>query len=88
MPKLYTNLKGKPLKRQPSTLGKNETSLGLTLVELSRLKNYIDFLILPFTCERIDKICESISLKPRLNEDDRNSIIFMQTLRLFYLHLV
>ena len=56
-------------------LGKPERSLGLTFVALSRLKNFGDFLILPFTLDRLNKISESSSLKHRVEEESRISLI-------------
>jgi hypothetical protein len=43
-------------------------SLELTYVALSRLKNFKDFLIKPFTNERSQKLSQSKSLKARLDE--------------------
>ena len=39
---------GQTIDKAVIDLGKSETSLGLTFVALSRLKNFNDFLILPF----------------------------------------
>ena len=66
---------GQTIDKAVIDLGKSETSLGLTFVALSRLKNFNDFLILPFSCERLNKISESTSLKPRLKEETRINLI-------------
>ena len=52
-------------------LGVSEKSLGLMYVTLSRLKCFHDFLIQPFTLERLQKLCKLTSLKPRQNEELR-----------------
>ena len=61
-------------------LGDSEKSLGLTFVALSRVKSYKDFLIEPFARERLEKISKSISLFPRLNEENRILSIVNNTL--------
>ncbi len=62
---------GQTLSQAVIDLEKNETSLGLTFVALSRLKNYKDLLLYPFPLERVQKISNSKSLKPRLNKENR-----------------
>ena len=52
-------------------LGKNEQSLGITFVALSRVKNNRDFIIAPFSLERIQKISQSSNLKPRIVGENR-----------------
>jgi len=47
---------GATLKQAVIDLGKCEKTLGLTFVALSRLCNYKDFLIQPFSLERLKKI--------------------------------
>ena len=64
-------------------LGTTEKSLGLTFVALSRVKNYKDFLIEPFTLDRLQKISKSVSLQPRLNEEKRLCIIANNTINLY-----
>ena len=49
-------------------LGKSEKSLGLTFVALSRVKHYTDYFIEPFFLDRLHKISNSTSLRPRLKE--------------------
>ena len=46
-------------------LGKNEQSLGNTFIALSREKTK-DFIIVPFTLERLQNISRSSNLKPRM----------------------
>ena len=38
---------------------------------ISRVKNYTDFIIQPFSLDRLTKIKNSTSLKPRVNEEHR-----------------
>ena len=71
---------GQTIEKAVIDLGKKEMSLGLTFVALSRLKNYKDFLIKPFTLERLNKISQSISLQPRIEEEKRISLIVNKTL--------
>ena len=61
-------------------LGVSEKSLGLMYVALSRLKCFKDFLIQPFTLERLQKLSKSTSLKPRQNEELRIKNIIKKTL--------
>ena len=49
-------------------------------VALSRLKCFKDFLIQPFTLERLQKLSKSTSLKPRQNEELRIKNIIKKTL--------
>ena len=44
-------------------------NIGVTFVALSGLKNVQDFLIETFCLHRLSKISESVSLKPRLEEE-------------------
>ena len=74
---------GQTIQKAVIDLGKKEQSLGLTFVALSRLKNFKDFLIKPFTLERLNKISQSISLKPRLDEEKRIYQIVHKTLNEF-----
>ena len=62
---------GQTLDKVVVDLGKNERSLGLAFVALSRVKNYTDFIIQPFPLDRLTKIKNSTSLKPRVNEEHR-----------------
>jgi hypothetical protein len=78
---------GQTLSKAVIDLGKKETSLGLTFVALSRLKNYKDLLLYPFTLERLQKISNSKSLQPRLNEEKRTKKIIENTLEK-YLNLL
>jgi ATP-dependent DNA helicase PIF1 len=74
---------GQTLDKVVIDLGKNERSLGLAFVALSRVKNYKDFLIEPFPLNRLTKIKNSNSLKPRVNEEKRMQIIVEKTLNIF-----
>ena len=60
-------------------LGKNEQSLGITFVALSRVKNYKDFIIAPFSLERLQKISQFSNLKPRIEEENGIDKIFKKT---------
>jgi hypothetical protein len=51
---------GQTLDKVVIDLGNCEKSLGLTFVALSRVKSYKDFLIEPFTLERLEKIPNTI----------------------------
>ena len=55
-------------------------SLGLTYVSLSRLKNFHNFLIMPFSLERLQKFSKSKSLLPRLEEEIRLDSLNQNTL--------
>ena len=55
-------------------------SLGLTYVALSRLKNFHNFLIMPFSLERLQKLSKSKSLIPRLEEEIRLDSLNQNTL--------
>ena len=46
-------------------VGKNERSLGSTFVQFSRLKKFMDFIVKPFSFERISKIGSSKCLTAR-----------------------
>ena len=59
-------------------------SLGLTYVALSRLKNFKDFLIKPFSLERLKKLSQSKSLKPRLDEELRVDVLIKETYDKYY----
>jgi hypothetical protein len=59
-------------------------SLGLTYVALSRLKNFKDFLIKPFSLERLKKLSQSKSLKPRLDEELRLDVLIKETYDRYY----
>ena len=74
---------GQTLGKVVVDLGKNERSLGLAFVALSRVKNHRDFLIKPFSLERLTKIKKSSSLEPRINEEKRIEKIVYKTLEEF-----
>ena len=61
-------------------------SLGLTYVALSRLRNFKDFLIKPFSLERLKKLSKSKSLEPRLAEEIRLDALIKSTFdKYFYI---
>lgn len=62
---------GSTLDRGVVDLGPSEKSLGLSFVALSRFKNINDFIIKPFPFKRLEKIKQSKSLAPRLQEEKR-----------------
>lgn len=74
---------GQTLEKVVIDLGKNERSLGLAFVALSRVKTYKDFLIQPFSLERLTKIKNSASLAPRVKEEKRIKSIVEKTLHKF-----
>jgi ATP-dependent exoDNAse (exonuclease V) alpha subunit len=78
---------GATLRKAVIDIGKCERTLGLTFVALSRLSNYKDFLIYPFTLDRLIKISESTCLKPRLDEEKRIKDMEIKT-RNLYRHLL
>ena len=51
--------------------GKKESTLGITFVALSRVKNVKDFLIHPFPLDRLTKILNSKMLEIRVNVEKR-----------------
>jgi ATP-dependent DNA helicase PIF1 len=71
---------GQTLDKVVIDLGKNERSLGLAFVALSRVKNYKDFIVQPFPLDRLTKIKNSTSLKPRVSEEHRMKKIIDDTL--------
>ena len=71
---------GQTLDKVVIDLGKNERSLGLAFVALSRVKHYSDFLIQPFPLERLTKIKNWVCLKPRVAEEKRIDGLVQKTL--------
>ena len=71
---------GQTLNKIVINLGSTELWLGTTFVALSRVKSYKDFLIEPFTLERLEKISKSDTLKFRLREESRINKIVNETL--------
>jgi hypothetical protein len=59
-------------------LGTSEKMLGLTFVALSRIRLINEFLLQPFTFERLQKIANSESLGPRLKEEARLDQLILQ----------
>ncbi len=74
---------GQTLDKVVIDLGKNERSLGLAFVALSRVKNFKDFLIEPFTLDRLTKIKNSTSLVPRKKEEKRINTLVEKTTNKF-----
>jgi ATP-dependent exoDNAse (exonuclease V) alpha subunit len=74
---------GSTLNRGVIDLGTSEKTLGLTFVALSRFKNINDFIIKPFPYSRLEKIKQSKSLAPRLEEEKRIQLIVESTLKNF-----
>ena len=52
-------------------LSKKEISLDLTFQGLSRVKNYKDFMMIPFSRDRLAKIKKSKGLEPGKYEEER-----------------
>jgi len=52
-------------------VGNFERHLGTTFVQFSRFKKYTDFIIEPFSFDRLTKIVNHSSLSPRLKEEER-----------------
>ena len=66
-------------------LGKDQKSLGVTFVALSRVKNYKDFIIAPFSLEHLQKIAQVSNIKPRIEEEKRIGKIIKKTDVNYYL---
>lgn len=78
---------GQTLSKVVIDLGNLERTLGLTYVAFSRIRHFNDFLVKPFSLERLQKLSLSKSLQPRLNEEARlNKII--ETTYDEYQHLI
>jgi ATP-dependent exoDNAse (exonuclease V) alpha subunit len=75
---------GQTISKTVIKLGDKEQSLGLTFVALSRVKKFTDFLIEPFSLQRLQKLSQSKLLKPRLEEDKRLKLIFQKTLEYYF----
>ena len=56
-------------------LGKNEKSLGMAYVALSRVKHYSGLAVVPFPKSRLDNIKKSTNLKPRIEEEERLHVL-------------
>ena len=68
-------------------VGKCERNLGSTFVQFSRFKKLNNFLVNPFSFDRLTKIGLSKSLAPRLEEENRLEIINKST-KIKYQHLL
>ncbi len=75
---------GQTIPKTVIKLGDKEQSLGLTFVALSRVKNFSDFLIEPFSLERLQKLSQSKLLNPRLEKEKRFKLISQKTLEFYY----
>jgi ATP-dependent exoDNAse (exonuclease V) alpha subunit len=75
---------GQTLSKAVIDLGKKEQTLGLTYVALSRLRNFNDFLIMPFSLERLQKFSNSKCLQPRLLEETRINDLVKSTYNTYY----
>jgi ATP-dependent exoDNAse (exonuclease V) alpha subunit len=71
---------GQTLDKVVVDLGSSERSLGLTFVALSRVRHISHLAIQPCSYERLRKIRDSISLRPRQEEEQRLRILAEQTL--------
>jgi hypothetical protein len=74
---------GETMEKGVIDVGKNERSLGSTFVQFSRFKKFTDFIVKPFSFERISKIGSSKSLPTRLEEEKRLVELFIKTKDLF-----
>ena len=72
---------GQTLDKIVVDLGKKESSLGITFVASSRVKNYKNFMIEPFSLERLQKISQSKNLNQRVVEEIRINEIFNKTIK-------
>ena len=75
---------GQTISKAVIDLGKVEYTLGLTYVALSRLRNFKDFLIMPFSLERLEKLNSSSSLQPRLHEEARIKNLTQKTVDKYF----
>ena len=71
---------GQTLNKIVVDFGKKERSLVITFVALSRVKNYKDFMIEPFSLERLHKLSLLKNLNPRVVEEIRISEILNKTI--------
>ena len=77
---------GQTISKAVIDIGRVEKSLDMSFVAFSRVKNYKDYLVEPFSLERFLKIKESSTLQARNVEENRINIILDETLtRLNYL---
>jgi len=60
-------------------LGKLERNIGSTFVQLFRFKKFTQFLIQPFSLDRLTKIKNHKQLQPRLKEEARLMNLFKNT---------
>ncbi len=74
---------GETLDKGVIDLGKNERSLGSIFVQFSRFKKLTDFIVKPFSFERLSKIGASKSLPTRLEEEKRLGKLFQKTKEIY-----
>jgi ATP-dependent DNA helicase PIF1 len=71
---------GETLSKGVIDFGVSEKSLGSSYVQLTRFKKFSQFCILPFSFDRITKVIKnSLSLKPRMIEEDRLDKLSLKT---------
>jgi hypothetical protein len=75
--------KGQTISKAVIEIGRVEKSLGMSFVAFSRVKNYKDYLVEPFSLERFLKIKESSTLQARNVEENRINNIVDETLTRF-----
>ena len=64
-------------------IGKKESTLGVTYVGISRVRNLSSLVIEPMTFDRLKNIKKSASLEFRLNEEQRLKCLFDKTTEIF-----
>jgi ATP-dependent DNA helicase PIF1 len=74
---------GQTISKAVIDIGRVEKSLGMSFVAFSRVKNYKDYLVEPFSLERFLKIKESSTLQARNVEENRINNIVDETLTRF-----
>ncbi len=79
-----TRSQGQTLGKGVIDLGPKERTLGIAFVALSRFKNINDFLIMPFSYDRLSKIKDSKCLKPRIEEENRLKYLIIKTIDNFH----
>lgn len=70
---------GMTLNKAWDDIGKKESTLGITYVAISRVRNISSLVIEPMTFERVQKIRNSKLLKYRLKEEQRLKQLFDKT---------
>lgn len=79
---------GETLSKGVIDFDKSERCLGSSYVQLTRFKNFNDFLLIPFAFDRItDKIKQCVNMIDRTNEEKRLKKLFLKTL-IDYVHFL